>query len=204
MAPNNLNFCRVIKTSSKVNRLARSLTKMNSPLQSSAQGRATRICRHLTPAATDSAVRNKYPSRTGSVQIPIELHGYQRDFLDNVAASSLTPPLPPYLHPFLSSSRHEALQSLIELAMADEDVRSEIFGDFHCVHCGGVNPADWINKHKGDKQAYPFELSNEVAGASRISCCCALLLLLVYTFSFSTPGADVLFARACLLTHLLI
>merc|ERR1740130_107927 len=131
-------------------------------MSQSARGRATRICRHLTPAATDSAVRNKYPSRTGSVQLPIELHGYQRDFLDNVAASSLTPPLPPYLHPFLSSSRHEALQSLIELVMSDEDIRSEVFGDFHCVHCGGVNPADWINKHKGDKQAHPFELSNEV------------------------------------------
>ena len=41
-----------------------------------------------------------------------------------------------------------ALEHIVERAMASTDVKREIFEGLHCVHCGSVNPAEWIAKHK--------------------------------------------------------
>merc|ERR1711924_58513 len=40
-----------------------------------------------------------------------------------------------------------------------EPVRKAVFDDLHCVHCGSLNPADWIKTRKGDKKHYGMQLS---------------------------------------------
>lgn len=70
-----------------------------------------------------------------------QLHKYQHDFLVNMAYTMRLPGPGP------------ALECIANRAMRVESVRSAIFDDFHCVHCGSVKPAEWIANSRG-KQPY--------------------------------------------------
>jgi len=81
--------------------------------------------------------------------IHIDLHAYQDDFLAAFATAKTT-------------TKNGALTLLVERAMDDKDVFAQVFDDFHCVHCGGVNPAGWIKERKGQKKPYSFEVTARV------------------------------------------
>jgi hypothetical protein len=77
----------------------------------------------------------------------VELHEYQKDFLDSMAeAQGLGGPGP-------------ALQVIVDKAMSDDGVQKAIFNDVHCVHCGSVAPPVWIKDRKGKKEPYTLALS---------------------------------------------
>ena len=84
----------------------------------------------------------------GGASPKFELHSYQEDFLNKLAASQGT-------------SSAEALQSIVDKAMSNKKVYGEIFDDFHCVHCGSVAPAEWIKTRKGDKHPVALPLSDK-------------------------------------------
>eukprot|EP00746_Dinoflagellata_sp_MGD_P137728 gnl/MRDRNA2_/MRDRNA2_71491_c0_seq1.p1 gnl/MRDRNA2_/MRDRNA2_71491_c0~~gnl/MRDRNA2_/MRDRNA2_71491_c0_seq1.p1 ORF type:complete len:179 (+),score=40.05 gnl/MRDRNA2_/MRDRNA2_71491_c0_seq1:132-668(+) len=77
------------------------------------------------------------------------MHKYQRDFLDKFAAAQCL------------SDASKAFQSIVEQAMDDHAIQKDIFDTFHCVHCGSVNPQEWISKAKG-KQPYDLDVSPQV------------------------------------------
>ena len=59
--------------------------------------------------------------------------------------------------------------------MSDDVVKEEIFGDFWCVHCGGVNPAEWIKSRKGKKEygcisPFLFRSASNSPGGGRVDC----------------------------------
>eukprot|EP01043_Picozoa_sp_COSAG02_P068525 COSAG02_NODE_11414_length_1728_cov_215.445058_1_plen_103_part_10 len=69
-----------------------------------------------------------------------DLHGYQQDFLQTMAASQgLATPA-------------AALERIVGQAMTDAKIQAAIFDEFHCIHCGSVDPAEWIATRKGDKK----------------------------------------------------
>lgn len=76
-----------------------------------------------------------------------ELHSYQKVFLDNLGASH--------------GGAGVALQMIVTRAINEPKVKAAIFDDFHCVHCGSVNPADWIKNQKGDKTPYKLQIGSE-------------------------------------------
>jgi hypothetical protein len=50
-----------------------------------------------------------------------------------------------------ATTADQALEFIVEKAMAEKMVYNEIFDNFHCVHCGSKKPADWIANRKGKK-----------------------------------------------------
>jgi hypothetical protein len=84
----------------------------------------------------------------GGSSTKFELHGYQSDFLEKLGSSQ-------------GSSAAEALQGIVDRAMADVKVKAAIFDDFHCVHCGSVSPAEWIKARKGKKAPHALALSDK-------------------------------------------
>ena len=80
-----------------------------------------------------------------------DLHGYQQDFLQTMAASQgLATPA-------------AALERIVGQAMTDAKIQAAIFDEFHCIHCGSVNPAEWIATRKGDKKPMTLPLSAAAA-----------------------------------------
>ena len=80
-----------------------------------------------------------------------DLHGYQQDFLQTMAASQgLATPA-------------AALERIVGQAMTDAKIQAAIFDEFHCIHCGSVNPAEWIATRKGDKEPMTLPLSAAAA-----------------------------------------
>jgi hypothetical protein len=77
----------------------------------------------------------------------VELHAYQKDFLDSMAMA------------LGLGDAAGALQMIVDQAMSDDSIKKAIFDDLHCVHCGSVSPAAWIKEHKGKKEPYPLALS---------------------------------------------
>ncbi len=75
----------------------------------------------------------------------IELHAYQKDFLDALGAGK--------------GGAVGALQRIVDRAMTEPRVKAAVFDEFHCVHCGSVSPADWIKTRKGTKSGYRLRLS---------------------------------------------
>ena len=95
------------------------------------------------------------PSGAGEARTALtmsyELHGYQRDFLATlVSARGL-------------GDRAAALESIVGQALASAVTQAAIFDVMHCIHCGSVNPAEWIATRKGDKEAVPLALSARAA-----------------------------------------
>ena len=84
-------------------------------------------------------------------KLTVELHGYQKDFLDELAIARGL------------GGAAGALQALVDQALGSEKVSSDIFDVFHCVHCGGVSPAEWISTRKGTKVAYDFAVTKDAA-----------------------------------------
>jgi len=78
------------------------------------------------------------------------LHKYQKDFLDNMAKAQRL------------NGAGQALECIVKHAMHQPAVMSQIFDDFHCLHCGSVKPAEWINQAKGKKEPYKFKMDPEV------------------------------------------
>ena len=79
----------------------------------------------------------------------LQLHGYQKDFLAKMAKAQGL------------GSDGAALQSIVYQAMSNSSIKSAIFDDFHCVHCGSVTPAEWIKARKGKKEPHALALSGE-------------------------------------------
>jgi hypothetical protein len=52
---------------------------------------------------------------------------------------------------------------IVDEAMKDDSVKDGIFGGFHCIHCGSVNPEDWISNRKGKKDASVTNLSISIS-----------------------------------------
>ena len=48
---------------------------------------------------------------------------------------------------------------IVGQAMSDPATKAAIFDAVQCIHCGSVNPAEWIATRKGDKEAVPLRLS---------------------------------------------
>ena len=78
---------------------------------------------------------------------PIYLHGYQKDFLDRMAKARGMP------------SAGVALESVVSLAMSDQQRKRAVFETVHCVHCNSVEPAAWIDDRKHDKRGYELNLT---------------------------------------------
>jgi hypothetical protein len=78
----------------------------------------------------------------------LEIHGYQNDFLAKMAKAQGF------------GSAGAALQSIVYQAMSNASIKSAIFDDFHCVHCGSKNPADWVKNRMG-KKPHSLDLSQE-------------------------------------------
>ena len=78
------------------------------------------------------------------------LHGYQKDFLDAMAAAGL-PAVQLMTQQYGLKGATAALQAIVMEAIQDASVQAEIFDDFHCVHCGSKNPAAWIKDRKGQE-----------------------------------------------------
>jgi len=87
--------------------------------------------------------------KLGSKSSKIELHAYQNDFLNTMASAQGY------------SGPGAALQSIIEIAKKNPSIKSEIFDDFHCIHCGSVSPAEWIATRKGTKTPYAIDINAE-------------------------------------------
>lgn len=81
----------------------------------------------------------------------MELHAYQKDFLDTMGAEGTNG----------ASNASEALESIVAKAMSDKATYKAIFDEFHCIHCGSKSPADWIANRKGKKDPYSFSLKEE-------------------------------------------
>ena len=99
--------------------------------------------------STTSGVEASAPSGVPSASL--ELHGYQKDFLDTLGVK------------LDNSGPSAALEFLVGKAIADAAVHEEIYGSFHCVHCGSVKPAEWIRTRKGTKTPYALDLSAETS-----------------------------------------
>eukprot|EP01048_Picozoa_sp_COSAG05_P024857 COSAG05_NODE_6045_length_1034_cov_5.160428_1_plen_134_part_00 len=84
-----------------------------------------------------------------------ELHGYQRDFLATLAGARGL------------ASNSAALESIVAQAMSNSATQAAIFDVLQCIHCGSVNPAEWIATRKGDKEAVPLALSPAAAAFLR-------------------------------------
>jgi len=76
-----------------------------------------------------------------------ELHSYQKAFLDSLGATH--------------GGAGGALAMIVKRAMAEPKVKAAIFDNFHCVHCGSVNPEAWIKTQKGDKTPYKLKIGYE-------------------------------------------
>ena len=79
----------------------------------------------------------------------IQLHKYQVNFLNNFTVINS-----------LGDGPAPALDAIVKLAAQDKTVYEEMYGDFICIHCGSVNPADWINNFKGEKLPYDMKLDS--------------------------------------------
>eukprot|EP01051_Picozoa_sp_SAG22_P009723 SAG22_NODE_831_length_6940_cov_12.139599_4_plen_291_part_00 len=76
------------------------------------------------------------------------LHGYQHDFLGQMASLQGLP------------DPAAALQKIVNLAMTDPAVKAAIFDEtFHCVHCDSKSPPDWIQENKGTYRPYGLALT---------------------------------------------
>jgi hypothetical protein len=73
----------------------------------------------------------------------VELHLYQYKFLTTLGGPT---------------GASGGLQIILTRALAERQVREEIFGLVHCRHCGSVQPAEWIASAKGDKKRYSVDL----------------------------------------------
>jgi len=94
-----------------------------------------------------SPIYRKLKKQMMGVQpITLELHGYQRDFLDTLGKEH--------------KDNSGALQFIVDKALMEDPVREAIFDDFHCIHCGSVSPEPWIAKRKGDKQGVEYMLTS--------------------------------------------
>ena len=78
----------------------------------------------------------------------LEIHGYQKEFLGKMAKAQGM------------GSEGAALQSIVYGAMSNAAIKSAIFDDFHCVHCGSKNPPDWVKNGMG-KTATALDISEE-------------------------------------------
>lgn len=79
--------------------------------------------------------------------LSLELHGYQLEFLDMLSEYEGHPGY--------------ALQYLVERAARESRVKAACFDKIHCVHCGSVNPAEWIKTAGiGNKQRLEWPLSS--------------------------------------------
>lgn len=99
-------------------------------------------------AAGGGAPPSTLPSKAkaqGAQPITLELHGYQRDFLETLGKEH--------------DGSSGALQAIVDRALTEEAVRNAIFEDLHCIHCGSVSPEPWIAKRKGDKQGVAIILT---------------------------------------------
>ena len=67
----------------------------------------------------------------------LEIHGYQKEFLGKMAKAQGM------------GSEGAALQSIVYGAMSNAAIKSAIFDDFRCVHCGSKNPPDWVKNGMG-------------------------------------------------------
>jgi hypothetical protein len=76
-----------------------------------------------------------------------ELHSYQKAFLDSLGTTH--------------GGAGGALAMIVKRAMAEPKVKAAIFDNFHCVHCGSVNPEAWIKTQKGDKTPYKLKIGYE-------------------------------------------
>eukprot|EP01052_Picozoa_sp_SAG31_P002853 SAG31_NODE_103_length_25164_cov_12.124317_21_plen_482_part_00 len=77
-----------------------------------------------------------------------QLHGYQYDFLGQMAALQDL------------GSPAAALQKIVNLAMTDPQIKAAIFDEtFHCVHCNSKDPPDWIQNSKGTYIPYALPLT---------------------------------------------
>ena len=128
-------------------------------------GKAARCC-------VDWAIKEYGAVATGQITVTsYDLHGYQQDFLQTMAASQgLATPA-------------AALESLVSRAMGDAKAKAAIFDELHCIHCGSVNPAEWIATRKGKKESTVLPLSTAAASfleqpmlakvrcISTLSCC---------------------------------
>eukprot|EP01043_Picozoa_sp_COSAG02_P068526 COSAG02_NODE_11414_length_1728_cov_215.445058_2_plen_273_part_00 len=85
-----------------------------------------------------------------TVVMSYELHGYQRDFLATLGTAH-------------GSSQAAALESIVGQAISSPATKSAIFDEFHCIHCGSVDPAEWIATRKGDKKPMTLPLSTAAA-----------------------------------------
>merc|ERR1719217_403681 len=56
----------------------------------------------------------------------------------------------------------KALEHIVQQAMSNPAIESEIFDTFHCVHCGSVKPAEWIANAKGKKEPYKLRVNDLV------------------------------------------
>ena len=100
----------------------------------------------LAGVALSPIYRKLKKKMMGVEPITLELHGYQRDFLDTLGKEH--------------ASSSGALQFIIDKALMEDPVREAIFEDFHCIHCGSVSPEPWIAKRKGDKKGVDFMLTS--------------------------------------------
>jgi len=75
---------------------------------------------------------------THSTYTTIELHGYQKDFLDSLCA------MPGPWGSVDPRGASGALQSIVDLAMSNAKVKADIFGEVQCLHCTSAKPAAWI------------------------------------------------------------
>ena len=79
----------------------------------------------------------------------VELHPFQFEFLEKLAPQ------------VGAKDASGALSAIVTRAQDDSKVRSAIFDDFHCIHCGSVKPADWIKTACG-KKPYAHQLAPPV------------------------------------------
>ena len=91
-----------------------------------------------------------------------ELHAYQVDFLQAMAAAKL-PAVEKCAKEDGVSGAAAALQAIALQAMQDQKVRATMYDTFHCVHCGSKNPAAWIKDRKGTKEPYHLAVTPPVA-----------------------------------------
>lgn len=94
----------------------------------------------------------------------IELHSYQKLFLQSFSAVNGLEPGASLdaivVRLCLGTCMLTVILALVSQALAkDPKVYEEIWGDFICIHCGSVSPADWIKNNKGDKKMYSYDLA---------------------------------------------
>lgn len=76
----------------------------------------------------------------GAASTTLEMHSYHKFYLSKMASAQGF------------DSEAQALQSVVTKAMSSKAFAKTLFdAEFHCVHCGSKNPAEWIKTRMGKK-----------------------------------------------------